>query len=56
MSSAPGPSVPRLIGPDPKQHTGHFADWDRVAAYLASDRRMPYGSGIWRHYPELDEE
>ncbi|HEY0271106.1 MAG TPA: glutathione S-transferase [Sphingomonas sp.] len=25
-----------------------------LAAYLASDRRQPYGEGIFRHYPELD--
>jgi glutathione S-transferase len=34
--------------------------YERVAAlpelqvYLASDRRVPYGDGIFRHYPELD--
>ena len=29
---------------------------DRVAAYLASDRRIPFNEeGIFRHYPELDE-
>ena len=33
---------------------------DRVAAlpefqdYLASERRQPFGEGIFRHYPELD--
>jgi len=28
----------------------------RVAAYLASDRRIPFNQhGIFRHYPELDE-
>ena len=27
----------------------------RLAAYLASDRRLPFNeSGIFRHYPELD--
>ena len=27
----------------------------RVAAYLASDRRLPFSEeGIFRHYPELD--
>jgi glutathione S-transferase len=27
----------------------------RIAAYLASDRRIPFNeSGIFRHYPELD--
>jgi glutathione S-transferase len=25
-----------------------------LQAYLASDRRQPYGEGIFRHYPELD--
>jgi glutathione S-transferase len=27
----------------------------RIAAYLASDRRLPFNQqGIFRHYPELD--
>jgi glutathione S-transferase len=31
------------------------ADRDNVAAYLASDRRIPFNEhGIFRHYPELD--
>ena len=25
-----------------------------VKAYLQSDRRLPFGDGIFRHYPELD--
>jgi glutathione S-transferase len=35
---------------------------DRVAAlpalraYLASDRRLPFGDGLFRHYPELDAD
>lgn len=29
---------------------------ESVKAYLASERRMKYGNGIWRHYPELDGE
>jgi glutathione S-transferase len=35
---------------------------DRVAAlpelqhYLTSDRRLPFGNGIFRHYPELDAD
>lgn len=39
-----------------------FALYERVKArpnikaYLASERRQPYGMGIYRHYPELDEE
>jgi glutathione S-transferase len=29
----------------------------RIAAYLASDRRLPFNQhGIFRHYPELDPE
>jgi glutathione S-transferase len=29
----------------------------RVAAYLASPRRLPFNNnGIFRHYPELDAE
>ena len=28
----------------------------RLAAYLASERRIPFNqSGIFRHYPELDD-
>lgn len=34
-----------------------FAKLDNVAAYLRSDRRMPFNEdGIFRHYPELDPE
>ncbi|KAI1618838.1 glutathione S-transferase [Exophiala viscosa] len=29
---------------------------DKVKAYLESDRRLEYSMGIYRHYPELDEE
>ncbi|RCI11017.1 hypothetical protein L249_5256 [Ophiocordyceps polyrhachis-furcata BCC 54312] len=28
----------------------------RIKAYLDSRRRAPYSTGIWRHYPELEEE
>jgi glutathione S-transferase len=29
----------------------------RIAAYLASSRRLPFNQqGIFRHYPELEEE
>ncbi|MBV8474275.1 MAG: glutathione S-transferase, partial [Hyphomicrobiales bacterium] len=29
----------------------------RVAAYLASPRRVPFNeSGVFRHYPELDRD
>ncbi|PFH58574.1 hypothetical protein XA68_13500 [Ophiocordyceps unilateralis] len=27
-----------------------------IKAYLASDRRAPYSQGIWRYYPELEED
>jgi glutathione S-transferase len=27
-----------------------------LAAYLGSDRRQPFGGGIFRHYPELDAD
>ena len=39
-----------------------FALYERVKAlpkikeYLGSDRRQKYGNGIYRHYPELDDE
>ncbi len=29
---------------------------ESVRGYLESGRRMKYGNGIYRHYPELDEE
>jgi len=33
------------------------AQIDGVAAYLASDRRLPFSEeGLFRHYPELDGE
>jgi len=28
----------------------------RIKEYLASDRRQKYSMGIYRHYPELDEQ
>ena len=27
-----------------------------IKAYLESDRRAQYGNGIWRYYPELEED
>ncbi|WZH47914.1 glutathione S-transferase [Fusarium acuminatum] len=27
-----------------------------ISKYLQSDRRIPYSEGVWRHYPELEEE
>ncbi|MFL6694030.1 MAG: glutathione S-transferase [Ramlibacter sp.] len=33
----------------------HILQHERVAAYLASDRRVPFSEdGVFRHYPELD--
>ncbi|KJZ73419.1 hypothetical protein HIM_07213 [Hirsutella minnesotensis 3608] len=31
-------------------------DRPKIKDYLASDRRAQYGEGIWRHYPELEED
>jgi glutathione S-transferase len=45
------PKVPRLVA-----LRDHVAARPRIAAYLASDRRLPFSEeGIFRHYPELDE-
>jgi glutathione S-transferase len=34
---------------------GRVADLPRIAAYLKSDRRIPFNDhGIFRHYRELD--
>lgn len=27
-----------------------------IKAYLESERRIAYADGIWRHYPELEED
>jgi glutathione S-transferase len=27
-----------------------------ISKYLQSDRRRKYSDGIWRYYPELEEE
>ncbi len=36
--------------------TSRVAQRPRIAAYLASSRRLPFNeSGIFRHYPELDD-
>jgi glutathione S-transferase len=44
------PDVPRLIALRER-----VAARPRIAAYLASDRRLPFNQqGIFRHYPELD--
>jgi glutathione S-transferase len=33
---------------------GRVRERPRIAAYLESERRQPFGNGIFRHYPELD--
>ncbi|KPM39911.1 hypothetical protein AK830_g6659 [Neonectria ditissima] len=44
------------------QYDGVFKLYDEVkslpniSSYLASERRQPYGDGIFRHYAELEEE
>jgi glutathione S-transferase len=45
------PNVPRLVNLQAR-----VAKRPRLAAYLASDRRLPFNeSGIFRHYPDLDQ-
>jgi glutathione S-transferase len=45
-----GPKIPRL-----RDLAERVAARPRIAAYLASDRRLPFNEdGIFRHYPELD--
>ncbi len=44
------PKIPRLLA-----LRSAVASLPRIAAYLASDRRIPFNEmGIFRHYPELD--
>ncbi|QYT02941.1 hypothetical protein H0G86_009923 [Trichoderma simmonsii] len=44
------------------KHDGVFKLYDaikerpNIKAYLESDRRIDYADGIWRHYPELEED
>ncbi|WP_019834465.1 glutathione S-transferase [Sphingomonas sp. PR090111-T3T-6A] len=53
-------AFPRRMGAVEHDCPAVTALHDRVAAlpelagYLASDRRLPFGDGIFRHYPELD--
>jgi glutathione S-transferase len=54
-------AFPNALGGLRDAHPGVFALHDRVrarpnvAAYLASDRRIPFNElGLFRHYPELD--
>ena len=45
------PAHPKLVS----LH-GRVMERPRIAAYLASPRRIPFNQlGIFRHYPELDE-
>ena len=46
------PKIPRLLAL--REHVAHRP---RVAAYLASSRRIAFNEhGLFRHYPELDTE
>lgn len=38
------------------EHYNRVAERPEVKDYLGSERRMKYGNGIYRHYPELDLE
>jgi len=57
-------AFPKAIGRMEKEGTykGVFELYERVKErpkikkYLASERRQKYSMGIWRHYPELDED
>ena len=56
-------AFPRAMKKFGKQYPRVAASHDAVikrpaiAAYLDSDRRLPFNeSGIFRHYPELDED
>lgn len=37
-------------------HRDGIAALEPIAAYLSSQRRLPFSMGIFRHYPELDGE
>jgi glutathione S-transferase len=44
------PSMPQLLA-----LRDHVASRPNIAAYLASERRLPFNEhGIFRYYPELD--
>jgi glutathione S-transferase len=54
-------AFPRAMARRERRYPGVIALHDRVAArpriaaYLASERRIPFNeAGIFRHYPELD--
>jgi glutathione S-transferase len=52
-------SMARLKPSHPRLAVLHreVADRPRIAAYLASSRRIPFNQhGLFRHYPELDEQ
>jgi glutathione S-transferase len=55
-------AFPRAMTKQERKHRRVIALHDRVAvrprlaAYLASERRLPFNQqGIFRHYPELDD-
>jgi glutathione S-transferase len=53
-------AFPKRMATVARKYTKVMALHERVAtlevlqAYLSSERRLPYGDGIFRHYPELD--
>ncbi|MCC7484622.1 MAG: glutathione S-transferase [Burkholderiales bacterium] len=52
-------AMARLLGAHPKLAalSRHVPGHPRLAAYLASSRRLPFNQhGLFRHYPELDDE
>jgi glutathione S-transferase len=38
------------------KHFESVAARPKIKEYMAGDRRLKYSDGIWRHYPELEED
>jgi glutathione S-transferase len=47
-------AVAEKDAPKVSAHHDRVAAMPELADYLTSDRRLPFGNGIFRHYPELD--
>lgn len=42
--------------PQLEKHYEKVKGLERIKAYLESDRRRKFSDGIFRHYPELDDQ
>ncbi|KIY51476.1 glutathione S-transferase [Fistulina hepatica ATCC 64428] len=55
-------AFPKLMEKQRPSHPEVFMLYDlvrvrsRIVKYMKSDRRAPFGQGLYRHYPELDDE